>query len=340
MSNSLPTPWPMGQSSPGYASSTVSRTFCIRKSFFILVLSLIYGVTLSQIPSSEFKDYDNYLIYAESSFLLLANYLQQGFGPALFNEPIWLLINSALGLFADPNTVVRLIIFISAFLTAWLVLSNNPKYVFPLLIILFLPNYLIHLRQGLAIAVFLLGWYSVGFYKKWFWLVLAPFIHSSFFFILSLLILNKLMQNFRSSVDIRFFGFLSVGLVIGLGLEWMASVLGARQAYVYRFTPTEISGLGFALWCGVLLVWITEGRLFLRRYSFETCVILTYLVTYWFVEVSARIFESGLILVLIAGLTLTRWRRAAFLILVLGAGGYVWLAQVDKPWLGFGVDAI
>ncbi len=67
-------------------------------------------------------------------------------------------MNSALGLFADPDVVVRLIIFVSAFLTAWLVLSNNTKYIFPLLILLFLPNviknYLIHLRQGLAISIF------------------------------------------------------------------------------------------------------------------------------------------------------------------------------------------
>ncbi len=48
------------------------------KSFFILVFSLIYGVALSQIPGNEFKDYDNYLIYARSSLLIFANNVQGG----------------------------------------------------------------------------------------------------------------------------------------------------------------------------------------------------------------------------------------------------------------------
>ncbi len=152
--------------------------------------------------------------------------------------------------------------------------------------------------------------------------------------------MNVLMQNFRFPVEIRFFAFFSAGLVIALGLGWMASVLGARQAYEYQFVSADISGLGFVLWCGVLLVWILEGRLFLKRYSFEVSVILTYIVTYWFVEVSARIFESGIILVLIAGLNLSRWRRAVFVSLVYGVGGYVWLARLDKPLFGFAVDAI
>lgn len=324
---------------PACSSSIFLRSSYVRNSFIIVVLSIIYGATLSQIPGNQFRDFDNYLAYAENSIFLLAQNLQQGIGPTLANEPVWLLINSVLGLFLDPDTAVRSIIFVSALLTAWLVLIKNSKHLFLLLFFLLLPivikNNLIHLRQGLAIAVFLLGWYSVGYYKKWFLLILAPFIHSSFLFILFLFIANKLMQNLRFSFDIRLLAFLILGVVMGLGLEWLASALGARQADEYSFTPSEISGFGFALWGGVALVWISEGRLFLRRFSFETGIILIYLGTYWFIEVAGRIFESGLIFVLIAGLALTQWRRATFLILVLGAGGFQWLARAGQPGIGF-----
>jgi len=55
------------------------------------------------------------------------------------------------------------------------------------------------------------------------------------------------------------------------------------------------------------------------------------------IEVTARIFESGLLLVLLAGLSLTGWRRLTYLSAVLAFGGLSWILRVGQPAMGFGI---
>jgi hypothetical protein len=77
------------------------------------------------------------------------------------------------------------------------------------------------------------------------------------------------------------------------------------------------------------------GKTWLREHAFETGLLSFYLVTYWLIEVTARIFESGLIVLLLAGLSLPGWRRQAFLGIVLGAGVLAWVLRLGRPALGF-----
>jgi hypothetical protein len=99
----------------------------------------------------------------------------------------------------------------------------------------------------------------------------------------------------------------------------------------------DVSGLGFAFWFGVLGLMLMQGRNFLRKYVFETGLVGFYLATYWMIEVTARIFESGLLLVLLAGLSLTGWRRLTYLSAVLAFGGLSWILRVGQPAMGFGI---
>lgn len=307
--------------------------------FLILVIAALYGAVLSQIPDETFKDFANYLIYAEYSWLKLFGFANLGVVPMLANEPIWLLLNAALGSYLPPESVIRFIIFFSASSVAWFVLRQHPRQFFWLIGFLLLPMVmkinLIHLRQGAALAVFLWGWYSPGPVRRWLCMGLAPFIHASFFFVLSLLFFTKFMQRLRLASDIRALGFLLFGFVLSLCLAWVVQSAGARQAHVYEFSAADVSGLGFLVWCVVLVVWVAEGRVFLEKHAFETGIILFYLSTYWFIEVTARIFESGLILVLVTGLSLTQWRRFAFLGIILTLGGVSWLMRVDQRGMGF-----
>ena len=307
--------------------------------FLILVVAVLYGAALSKIPDETFKDFANYLVYAEHSWVRLFGLAQLGTVPMLANEPVWLLLNAALGIYLPPESVVRFIIFFSASSVAWLVLRHHPRQFFWLICFLLLPmvmkNHLIHLRQGAAIAVFLWGWYSPSSLRRWLWMGLAPFIHASFFFVLSLLFLTKAMQRLRLGADIRALGFLLFGFVLSLSLGWIAQLADARQAQEYEFSAADISGLSFLVWCAVVVVWMAEGRAFLKKHAFETGIILLYLSTYWFIEVTDRIFESGLILVLIAGLSVTQWRRFAFLGVVLALGVLSWLTRLGQPGMGF-----
>ncbi len=309
------------------------------RSFFFICIALTYGFVLSQLPDQDFKDFNNYLVYAESSSLIALSYAAGGFLGILANEPVWLLINSGLGLFMDPEMVVRAIIFFGASSVTWLILRHYPKHFFWLILFLLLPqvikNYLIHLRQGAAITVFLWGWFAGNRSSRWLLMGLTPFIHASFFFILVLLASTWILRFTRFGSDLKIITYGFVGIAFGLGLSFLAELLGARQAGEYAFERTDVSGLGFLLWAIILSIMLSAGKSWLREHTFESGIVTFYLMTYWLIEVTARIFESGLIVVLFAGLTLRGWRRQVFLGILLGAGAIAWVLRIGQPALGF-----
>lgn len=317
------------------ANPVINRT----RAIFFLCIAVAYGFVLSQVPDVHFKDFNSYLRYADSSWLIALGYAYDG-APRIFsNEPVWLLMNTGLGLFLYPEMVVRTIIFFSATSVAWLILRHYPQHFVWLMLFLFLPqvikNYLIHLRQGAAIAVFLWGWFAVSRSSRWLLIGLTPFIHASFFVILTLFALTWLLRSIRFAPDLKTITYVAAGIAVGLGLGVLAELLGARQGAQYAFERTDVSGLGFLLWVMILGIMLSAGKTWLREHAFESGVVILYLVNYWLIEVTARIFESGLIVVLLAGLTLRGWRQKAFLGIVLGAGALAWVMRIGRPALGF-----
>lgn len=308
----------------------------------IFTLALVYGATLSQLSSGALSDWANYLIYAESAWAQLETLRSISPLVALANEPLWLLINSALALILPPEAVVRMIIFAPATLVAWLVLRHDPRLFVWLLVILLLPsvikNHLIHLRQGTAISVFLLGWFSTRRPVRWLLMGATPFIHASFAFVLPLLWLANAMRRLRLGADLRTLVFASGGILVGTSLAWLAEFIGARQAEEYSFSMAAVSGLGFLFWFTIFALMCFEGRRYLREYAFQVGAIIFYLSTYFLIEVTARIFESVLILVLLASLKMTRWRRVAFLAILVCYGAMQWLMRLNAPLLGFGAE--
>jgi hypothetical protein len=321
------------------ASPVIGRT----RSFVFLCIAVTYGLVLSQLPDADFLDFKNYLVYAEHSLLIALRYVDGGVLRVLVNEPVWLIVNIALGSFLDSETVIRTIIFFSATGFAWLILRHYPQHFIWLILFCFLPqvikNYLIQLRQGVAISVFLWGWLTVNRPLRWLLLVLTPFIHSSFFFILALLGLTWILRSIRFAPDLKILTYGFVGIILGLVSTAVAKFAGARQADLYIASETAVSGLGFFLWVTILGIMLSAGKTWLREHTFESGAVAFYLLNYWLVQANlfARVFESCLIFVLLAGLTLRGWRRRAFLGTVLGAGLIAWVLRIGQPALGFGV---
>src|SRR5690606_31256538 len=102
--------------------------------------------------------------YARYSDEIMARYSALNLVAVLFNEPLWLLINIGLSKLFIGEVVLRIIIFVAAFLVSWLLLRQNPRHIFWMMGFLLIPqvmkNHIIHLRQGLGLAVFLLGYFS------------------------------------------------------------------------------------------------------------------------------------------------------------------------------------
>ena len=91
----------------------------------------------------------------------------------------------------------------------------------------------------------------------------------------------------------------------------------------------------YKIWLLIFLIWLTEGRKFLYKFSFQSGIIIFYLSTYWLIEVTARIFESGILLILIASLNLTGVRRLVFCFLIIVFSLALWISNLFQPGLGF-----
>ena len=314
-----------------------SKNFLL--SITVYLFSLSYATGLALLPIDVFKDRINYLNYAENSYAIFQSYFSKGMLAVFSNEPIWLLINTQLANFFEPEIIIRLLIFIPAFLVAHSILSNNKKELWWCLLFLLLPqvikNHIVHLRQGVAIAVFLTGWYANKHYIKWFMLGLTPFIHASFAFVLTIYFLTIMMKKIRLAADLRSIGHIGAAIAISLILGWLANIVGARQGQEYEFTYANISGLGFLFWLWCLFIVILQGKCFLKRFAFETGGLLFYLVSYWFIPVTARIFESMLLLILVAGLHLTGWRKITFLASITLFCIIQYILRIHQPWFGF-----
>lgn len=315
--------------------STISRNLRIFnarsiKRSLITGIALIYAIALASLPLLDFRDRVNYLEYAAASSLIWQRYAERGVFTLLANEPAWLLINMLLGLWLEPSSVLRVLIGGSAFLTAWSLMRSHQRNTVWLLLMLFYPgiikNFIIHLRQGCAIAVFLLGFWKKNHWLGWVLMGLSPFIHSAFFPILVLLLVSFLLKRFRFAADLSVTLFLWVTGVLIVALPIVSAWLGARQAFEHSLWSTpEVSGLNFIFWLGMLFLMLSAPRDFLREHRVQVAFIIFYLSGYFTLYPSARIFENGLPIILWAGSNLTGWHGRIFRWAVLIQGVFIWV---------------
>ena len=326
----------------GLNNNSSSRTPLSRQNLtnlLILSLSLAYGLIISSIPNDNFSDFENYVNYADYSSLIISNNIEIGTIYLFSNEPLWLLLNATLSEIMPPENVVRLIIFASSTTLVYTLIVNNKNDIIPTIIFIFLTivlkNYIIHLRQGFAISIFILAWLSKRNSIKVPLMAMAPLVHSSFFFVLALLLITKIANYLRIDAYSRILIVAIFAFIISLNIYLPASILGARQAQEYEFGITGFSGIGFLFWLAIFYLWLTEGSVFLKTFSFEFSIICFDLFSYWFLEVSGRIFESGVILVLLASLRLSSIRRQIFILAITVYGGLIWASLWNEPLLGF-----
>lgn len=304
-----------------------------------LAFALVYALVLSSLPIDPFKDRLNYLTYASSSEIILQRYLNVGWIIALANEPLWLLINIAFSKIFDPELTLRMIIFISAFFASFTIARKNPMHVFWLMLFLLSPqvvkNHIIHLRQGLALSVFLMGFYSTSPILKTTLLMAAGLVHSSFIVVSAIVALVWLTLSARISLGLKAVSILAFIFALSSFFRFLGQIVGARQAFGYQ-DGLEVSGLGFLLWSTILLLFISNGAQFIRGNLVALSILLTYLVFYFASPLSGRIFESGLLLVLVSCLNFGGWRRIAFISLYTIYSLIIYYNRLDQPWLGWG----
>lgn len=314
--------------------------------FLSPVIAFFYSFGLIYfIPIDSVMDRENYLTMADLvwSQTTLIYFFTEGIFNLFANEPIWLIINSILSFFLiSSEEVVKFIIVFSSFISALLLLKNNRKYIWFIIFLLLLPtvmkNYVIHLRQGLAITFFIIGFYSNRRLYKSIFLGITPLIHSSFFIVLILFLLISYFKKKQISLVVQISCIVVFSLLIAVESLSFASILGARQGDDYQDLKIIKSGVAFIFWFIIFLLFAKEGKIFIMKNMFAFSSIIIYLITYFFSPITARIFESSIIFVLLSGFTLKHFRKRIFLLLLLLNFIYLIIDNLNKPILGWGIQ--
>jgi hypothetical protein len=298
---------------------------------------LVYAVALASLPVEKYIDRDNYLIFVTTSTFFLQESLGSGILTLLQNEPIWAAVNLVLGLFFENEVVLRIVIFVSSFIFSFSLLrlgKLEPKYVLYAIAICLLPqvmkNYVVHLRQGFAIAVFMLSMIAVTRIPRLAGLTATPFIHSSFFFVQINLLLTWLMkESVRRGLNARAAVFIAIVAVCvtSIAAILMLGFFSARQIEEHEGMFLERSGLGFIFWVIILLIFVFNDSRFKAAHFFAIASILGYIGLYFIFSPAARVFESAMPIVLVSGYELKRG-RLLFLSLFTSFFAYQWLAPI------------
>jgi hypothetical protein len=311
----------------------------VRRTLIPFLVALAYASFLTSLPIDAFKDRAYYFIYTTTSDIIFYRYLAYDIKTIFANEPLWLYINFSLINILTPDQIIRSIIFFSAFVSSFILMRNENKNLFWIMVFLLMPaiikNYIIHLRQGLAITIFIAGYYSQSRTMKPLLLAMTPFIHSSFFFILMMAGINYATGVMKFPLWMRVTFITVCYIATAAMLDVVASGVGARQIREYADAAIDVSGVGFAFWTCVFLLFLSSGVAFLRSHTLPTSLLAFYLGTYFIVPFAARILESGLFLVLVCGLAMQGWRKAVFLAMLILFILLTYYTQINEPWFGW-----
>lgn len=317
----------------------VTRYSSPGKSPFIAIASLLFALFVISFDSIDITDRAQYAVHILDADDLLFRHLSDGVVAYLVNEPLWKLINYTLyHLFDNPLNAIKFYVFIVSFVGSYFVLSHDVRYLPLLLAFILLPqflkNYIAHLRQGVAVSVFLVGWFGFSGRRQLFIILLAPLIHASFFFILFFIVAQKILSYIPFTIVIRMLLYFVIVSGMSIASLALAEAMGARQTH-YEYFGGDISGKGFIFWLAIFVLFFSQGGAFIKRNLLGMSVLLFYLVSYAFLPVAARVFESGLIFVLLASLSLSPGRFLLFLPAFFFFFFMQWIPRIGIEGLGW-----
>lgn len=303
-----------------------------------ILLSLCYSIFLTGISNNDFMDRENYLNYTIDAARIYERFSSDGVIAIIANEPLWLAINFILSIFFNSEESIAIIIFISSFCVSFFALRRINNKIVLVVFILFLPqiikNHIIHLRQGMGIAVFLLG-YGINGGRANTVRYISPLIHASLFFIIIIDLINKIAEKTKSTslqkTIIVSLPCLFMSLFLGAG----AMLVGARQAGEYNLASVEGSGAGFILWSIILMILLNNNKRNGPNERLSIGFIVFYLSSYYINAVSARIFESSLLLVVLCIFMLRGYRGHLCITLLALQAIFFYATRINQPLLGF-----
>lgn len=314
----------------------------LRTNYLFLSLSFLISLFFSYIYNKSFIDYGNYFNFAEHSSSIIGEYRSYNIIRFITNEPLWLYIVFLLNFLFDSESTLKILVCFISFLTIYNLSKIDKIDIFSLIIILISPllvkNFLVHIRQGFAISIFIFALNINNKYIKYFLIFLIPFIHSSFFilyFIIAVCYFGKIF-NINIILNTAIVSLISILLAYNIAL--ISNYLDARQSEYYDFSSLEMSGFAFIYWTSFLFIilLLNKKKTFIAYCA--TGIISFYISSYWFTNITSRVFESGLILILIYFVSLNERQKTRLFLIFLLSSLYTWAVQFSLPGWGFVVS--
>lgn len=286
--------------------------------FFIVNIDLLLGYEAHQI-----KDRANYYLFADKIFAWWEDAGHINWRNFFLEEPLFVVINLTLRyLGAGPDLTLRIIMYFSVWTACFIIIKRAKIHpLFVLLIFTFpwlLVNYFMTLRQGLATAFMLFGYYySSSKSKKYALTFTAGLIHYSYFVVISIFIIDEIFKWLR--VDrYLYLTLASISSVILFFVIILAAsqlgFLGESSGYQQKIGLNV--GFGFIFWFLILFLFSLQGRLFFQNNSVVMLSLIFYIVSTIFFPPMSRILQNFMVLILVAGGSLTGQSKIIFWTLI------------------------
>ena len=295
------------------------------------IISIIFSIYIGSLPLLEFADRSNYLTHIMIADLILNGFLNDGILTLLVNEPLWFYFMLTLRNFFAEENALNIITYLVPFLFSYAILSSNVKYFPVLIIILLMPlhfaNTIMQLRQGLASAIFMLGFFSENKFFKNSFIMMSPFIHGTFIVLVPIYYFYQRFDFRKLSLNLRSFALILFSIIIVFILPNVAMLAGARQASRYEFDTSSGSGGMFAFWLFLILLAFLQGRNFQTKYLFEINCVILFLAMYFPYPIAGRIFNSVMPLVMISFLNMTGKHKYIYISAIVSLLIYFWYVR-------------
>lgn len=299
---------------------------------FVIVIYITSLYIISSLPNYIFRDRDSYIYYAANSQELIDFYSSTGLLNLLVNEPLFLLINKFLSSFLDPYFIPVFYTLTTFSIFFWL-LSKQSRNVITLclgLILFFIITYTFHLqfvtlRQSLASFMLLLGLYYFKDNKKIILLCfLAGFIHSSFYFIFVLLILNWFLKTIIKKAILRYIIQFAIIFLLGFIAIKIASYLGMRQAENLLDSNINVGGGAWIIWTIITIYIILWGnKTHTMLYEYSLIGLTTFIALYFTTPFVGRLITSFIPAVILVIVSRFRFIEIIIILFLLLPYGYL-----------------
>jgi len=331
--------------SGGCCYSEILAVPSYKKSLFIFI-ALLYAYVILYLPVLTSKDSASYYVYANIAMEELFRAFESGVISGLLREPVWLLLISFVSyIFAwNHDYVLFSISFFSSFMAAYSSLGRikgGASAVVMLLLLtssFFIGNFVTHLREGVALAIFLIGLNAKNSIIKNILLSITPFIHVVFFIILSMYYFSMLLSKLKVSKFIVFFLAVTGMIIMSVVVNYFLEGSSFRQASAEN--AVSGSGVGFLYWLVYLLV-ISSIYIFYKKRSFTVIslmslfVLMFYLMNYYYFYAAARVLEVGLFFVAISAANSGHVEKYFFIAYVSLFVSVGWLLRLSEYNLGY-----